>query len=474
MKKHGLLKILGILLLLVVIVSFILTGRNETKDFVGLGDIVLNGLKSLYYFFYLALFVLFIGGFYGVLNKTPNYKKLLDNIATKTKPLGKKFIYVTMLIFAIIAALTGMTLPLLVFVPFIISIILLMGYDKLVAISATVVSIMIGHIGGVFVSFVDPNTYTMGTYETFVGLDSKFANVFPKLLLLFAGITLLIYFVNNHIKNVEAKKVKYELEDDSELQINEVTSNYTSIRVWPLITLFILMFIILVLGLVPWNSLFDIEIFTKFHTWLMNLSIKDFAVFPNIVSSDLLAFGEWYTNGDSMAYMTICSVILVFTILVSIVGRVKFNDVIDGFKDGMKKMLPTATLIIIACAVLVTAYTNGFFEGIVSSYGKFNYGLSSLLVFLGCILNVDMYYISGGVFLPILDMITDESVYSSVAMLFQGIYGIFSIVGPTSLILIFALSYMNVPYTTWIKYIWRFIISLIILLSLVTLLVVLL
>ena len=210
MKKHGLLKILGILLLLVVIVSFILTGRNETKDFVGLGDIVLNSLKSLYYFFYLALFVLIIGGFYGVLNKTPNYKKLLDNIATKTKPLGKKFIYITMLVFAIIAALTGMTLPLLVFVPFIISIILLMGYDKLVAISATVVSIMVGYIGGVFATFVDPNTYAMGTYETFVGLESKFANVFPKLLLLFAGITLLIYFVNTHIKNVEAKKVKYE------------------------------------------------------------------------------------------------------------------------------------------------------------------------------------------------------------------------------------------------------------------------
>ena len=32
MKKHGLLKILGILLLLVVIVSFVLTGRSETKD----------------------------------------------------------------------------------------------------------------------------------------------------------------------------------------------------------------------------------------------------------------------------------------------------------------------------------------------------------------------------------------------------------------------------------------------------------
>ena len=66
----------------------------------------------------------------------------------------------------------------------------------------------------------------MTTFETFVGAESKFANLFPKLLLLFAGITLLIYFVNSHIKNVENKKVKYELNDDSELLINEVKGNY--------------------------------------------------------------------------------------------------------------------------------------------------------------------------------------------------------------------------------------------------------
>lgn len=474
MKKHGLLKILGILLLLVVIVSFILTGRNETKDFIGLGDVAFNGLKSIYYFFYIALFVLGIGGFYGVLNKVPAYKKLQDNIVTKVKPLGKKFIFVTILVFAVIASLTGMTLPLLVFVPFIVSIILLLGYDKLVAITTTVVSIMVGYIGGVFVTFYNPNTYGMTTYETFVGTETQFANMFPKLLLLFAGITLLIYFVNNHIKNVEAKKVKYELNDDSEVQINEVKSDYKKIRTWPIIVILTLLFVILTLGLVPWENLFGITIFKDFHTWLMELSIKDFAIIPSIITSDLVAFGEWYSMGDSMTYMIISALLLVFTLVTTLIGRVRINEAIDSYFDGMKKMLPTVALMIIALTVLICSYTNGFFEAIVTTYGKFNYGISSLLAFLGCMLNIDMYYIASGVFTPILNLITDESVYSSVAILFQGIYGIFSVVGPTSLILIFALSYMNVPYTTWLKYIWRFILALIILLALVTLLVVLL
>ena len=278
MKKHGLLKILGALLLLVVIASFALPGRSDAKDYIGLGDVMFNGFKSLYFFFYLALFLLSIGGLYGVLNKAPAYKKLLDNIVAKLKPLGKKFIFVTILIFAVIASLTGMTLPLLIFVPFVISIILLLGYDKLVAISTTIVSIMVGYIGVVFVTFFNPSTYTMTTYETFVGTDMQFSNVFPKLLLLFSGISLLIIFVNNHIKAVEKKKVKYELNDDSELQINEVTSDYKSIKTWPISITMFLLFAILTLGLVPWNTLFKITVFQEFHTWLTELKIKGFSV----------------------------------------------------------------------------------------------------------------------------------------------------------------------------------------------------
>ena len=83
MKKHSLTKILGILLLLIVITSFILNGRNDTKSFIGIMDVPYNFIQAVYYFFYLALFILFIGGFYGVLNEIPAYQKLIDIITTK-------------------------------------------------------------------------------------------------------------------------------------------------------------------------------------------------------------------------------------------------------------------------------------------------------------------------------------------------------------------------------------------------------
>ena len=74
MKKHGLLKIIGAILLLVMVASFALNGRSEVKDYIGFGDLMFNGAQSLYYFFYIAIFVLSIGGFYGVLNKATGYK----------------------------------------------------------------------------------------------------------------------------------------------------------------------------------------------------------------------------------------------------------------------------------------------------------------------------------------------------------------------------------------------------------------
>lgn len=476
MKKHGLTKILGILLVLLLIVSYILPGRQEMVNRIGIADLLLNYFSIvLQNFSYIVLFALAVGGFYGVLNKTSSYKKLLDSVVTKVKPLGKKFIYLVIILFAIIASMTGMTIPLFIFVPFIVSIILLLGYDKLVALTATIASIVIGYIGGVFVNFVNPNTYGTNTYEEFVGLDSKFANTFPKLLLLFTGIALLIYFVSKHIKAVEEKKVKYELNDDSELLISEVKGNYKDIKTWPLIVILTIMFIILVIGIIPWNSLFNISVFTDFHTWLTGLSIKKFAVIPNIISSGLPALGEWTASGNPMAVYVYVSMLLVFvTFIIALVNKVKMNDAIDNFVEGTKKMLPAAIIITIAYTVLVCAFNNGFLEVLITKYGKFNYGVSSLLAFLGCILNVDSTWIIAGAFSPIVKLITDESIYASVAVLLQGIYGIALLVGPTSLILILGLTYFDVPYTTWIKYIWRFILALVILVALVTLLVIIL
>lgn len=474
-KKHSILKILSILLLLLTLVSYILPGRDGIEQ-IGIADLLSNYFSIvLQNFSYIVLFILTVGGFYGVLNKTPAYKKLLDNIVTSIKPLNKKVIYIIIVIFAAITALTGMTIPLFIFVPFVVSIILLLGYDKLVAFSATIGSIIIGYIGGIFVHFINPNSYVISTFDQFVGLDNKFENVFPRLLLLLVGMVLLIFYVGKYIKSVEEKKVKYELSDNSELLIAEVKGSYKDIKTWPLIVILSLTFVILVLGMVPWNGLFNIGVFTKFHTWLTGLKIKDFAIFPTLISGNLPALGEWNATQNLLASYVYMAMLLLFaSLIIAIVNKIKTNEAIDSYIEGAKKMLPVVALITIAYTVLVCSYNNGFVETLISNHGKFNYVVSSLLAFLGCITNVDTIWIIAGVYGNIVNLITDESILASVSILLQGIYGIFFLVGPTSIILIIGLTYLDIPYTTWLKYIWRFVIALIILLAAFTALVIIL
>lgn len=477
MKKHSLFKSMMIVILLVLVLTYILPARAGEVSYLPFGDIITNYIQSYYYFFDTVVFMLVLGAFYGVLNKLGAYKKLLDKIVIKVKPISKHFVLITTIVFALISTLTGITTPLLVFVPFVIAIILLLGYDKLVAISATIVPIVIGFIGGIFTTFRDPNNYygySATTFEKFVGIDN-YANIIPKIVLLILGVALLILFISRHIKDVENKKVKYDLNNNSELLVAEVKGNYKDIKAWPLIVILSIMLVLMILGLVPWNNLFEIEVFSKFHTWIGELAIKDFAIFGNIISSTFPAFGAWAELGSYMMTMVI---MLLVIIIIKFVYKVKFDELITNVAEGAKKMLPTAALMMLAYTVLVCTYNNGFIETIISkvssSSNGINFAVASLISMLGSILHIDLYYTVAGVFSPILKVVTDESLLNVFALSFQSLYGLMLIVGPTSLLLIFTLSYLDVPYLTWLKYIWRFILSLFIVIFAVLLILALL
>ena len=463
MKKHSLLKILGIILLLIVIVTYCVAGRSGEITYLGLGDVAVNYIQSFYYFFDTALFVMVVGGFYGILNKTGAYKKLLDNIVSKVKKHSKIFIFGIIVLFALVSSLTGISIPLFIFVPFVVSIILLLGYDKLVAMVSTIGSILVGFIGGIFVTFRDPNSYYSvyyTTFEEFVGAD-KFSNWIFQLVLLILGVALLIFYVNRHIKNVEKKKVKYDLSDNSDVLITEVKGNYKDIKTWPLIVIFALIAILLILGLLPFASLFNLSIFNDFHTWLTGLKIGEFAVFNSIISANFTAFGEWASLGT---YTMAMIMLAIFAIIIKFIYHIKFNDLIDDFVSGVKKMVPIAALVTLAYAVLVCSYNNGFTETLINNItdavGGFNIVVDALITMVGSLLHADLYYAAAGVFTPLITAITDESVYQLLALTFQSFYGLTMLIGPTSILLIIGLRYLDIPYTTWIKFIWRFVLGL--------------
>lgn len=465
MKKHSIFKVISILLLLILLITYFVPSRTGEVSYLPFGDVLTNYIQSYYYFWDTALFVLAIGAFYGVLNKTSAYKKLVNNITKLAKPLGSKFIFAIIILFTVISACTGITTALLLFIPFVISVILLLGYDKLVAISATIIPTMIGFMGGLFTTFRDPNNYygySSITFESFVGIE-RYSNIIPQLALIVIGTVLTIVFVNRHLKNTENEKEKVEINNKEDILFTEKKVEDKNVKTWPLIVILSLIFVLMVLGLVSWNTLStNITCFDKFHAWLNEIAIKDFSIYSSIISTTFKAFGRWAELGN---YMLLIVVLVILSIIIKFVYKIKFDELLEGAIEGVKKMIPTAVLMMMAYTVLICAYNNGFIETIISSVskdGSINYAIATLISMLGSVLHIDLYYTVSGVFTPILSLVTDESLLNVFAMAFQSVYGLINIIGPTSLMLIFVLSYLDVPYTTWVKYIWRLILALII------------
>ena len=85
--------------------------------------------------------------FYGVAYKIPAYRVLLDKLVKLFAGKESIFLAIVMILIAGIVSVTGLSFGILFVFPFVISIILLMGYNKLVAASVTVGSTIVGILG---------------------------------------------------------------------------------------------------------------------------------------------------------------------------------------------------------------------------------------------------------------------------------------------------------------------------------------
>ena len=471
-KKYGLFKVLAVLLLLIVIATCFIKNRSGEIKYLALVDVFFNYVQSYYYFFDTALFIFAVGGFYGVLNRIPAYKKVIYGLSKKYKDKSKLFLIIVTVMFAIIASLTGFNLIMLLFIPFFVSVILLLGYDKLIALSATVGASLVGFLGGVFVTFKDSSSQYATTYTNFAklaGLENMWdvKITLPVCILLVIGIVLLVIHMNQHLK--EDKKDKYDLIKSDPLLVElkdkngkKIVKNDSKAKTWPFLVVMGVMFVLLILGYIPWNTLFKISVFNDFHTWLTGLSIGKYVVFTSLISETISAFGTW---SDLGSYMMVIFLMFFFSAILVIIYRVKFDDAMDGFVYGVKKVIPAAMIAMLAYCVLVCSYNNGFIETIITGASKKfgdNVIINSLVSMLGSVLNVDLYYTTVGVFGSITSSLPDKYNIPVYAVMYQSMFGFVQFVGPTSLLLVASLSYLEVPYKAWLKYIWRFVVELLI------------
>ena len=150
MKRHSLFKVMGIMLLLLVVLSYIIPGRAGEVTYLPFGDIVTYYIQTYYYFFDTLVFILVVGAFYGVLKVTGAYDKIMNSFMKFASGKEQTLLIAIMIIMALLSSFAGLDLGFLVVIPFLIGFIVKVGYNKLVALSATVGSIIIGMYGATF------------------------------------------------------------------------------------------------------------------------------------------------------------------------------------------------------------------------------------------------------------------------------------------------------------------------------------
>ena len=207
MKKHNTFKVVLGTLLVFAILSWIIpaavfqgTLQDQGRVQVGLFDVFNYSLTSLSYFGHYALYVIFVGGLYGVLNKIPAYRNLLDAMVKKVYGKEKIVLSVIMVLFAIIVSVYGIEIEMLLFVPFLVSFILMMGFDKMVAALAVAGSSLVGITG---------YTYAYGKLSVLLqllGLDIA-SDVYVKAMILLVGLVLLIFNTLLYISKNDTTKI---------------------------------------------------------------------------------------------------------------------------------------------------------------------------------------------------------------------------------------------------------------------------
>jgi len=459
MKKHSLFKVIGITILVAVLLTWFFpityygySFTEEARSQVGLFELLSVGPVLFNFFGNVVFYVLTVGGFYGVLYQIDAYRNLLDKIVEKFKGKEVVFLILVMIMFSLITSMAGITTGLLFVFPFVISVITLMGYNKLTSALATVGSVAVGLIGTT-VSAVNTSVII-----SILQIDFN-AELLIKGIILVVGLVLLIFNVLRY-----AKKHK-NLEEKEELELP--VSKNAKRRSWPIVLIVDLILAIMIVSSVSWEVAFDIQFFTNIHEKIMAVTIADFPIIAKILGTDsTLAFGNW-----SLPQFIV--LLILGSGLIGLIYRVKFNDFIKSFFDGMKKALKPAVLIVLAYVVLVITATHpvllAICKPLLTATNGFNPFTMSIVAFLNGVFNIEPYYIASatGSLQYAVSIITDTTTYPAIAIVWQTMQGFVTLIAPTSIVLIATLSYLEVSFWQWIKASWKLILEILVALLLI-------
>ena len=532
MKKQNLWKVVLLTAVVFLILTWILPAASFQSEYVeqgrvqmGLFDIFNYPTTALSAFAYIVLFFVFVGGFYGVMFKIPAYRSFLDKIVSCTKGKEKVFLSVIVVLVALLVSICGLNIGIAIFVPFIVSIIFLMGYDKIVAAYAVVGSICAGMLGStyanshlnVLLSGFSLNTdYQIGV--RFVILLVSAILVIFNMIRYISSAEMTVILENSNkknrdkVKNEGVKEEKIEVKSSKEssstkkssskksttkskTQTKKSTSSTSkgskknnnkaalvgedviiikdedsSVRYVPesdnkkhMIWAFVVFFLLLFIVMVLAFIPWSVFNIKVFDN--VTQSIQKFTIFKFPIFSKILgninSFGNW-TIVDLLLPLSLTGILLM------LIYNISFDEAVEGFVNGAKRAIAPSVITILIYSILVLVVYHPFplviYKFILGLTKSFNIFTTAIVSMLCGLFHSDASYSFQSIVPYYVSVVKNSKIYADAAIIFQSMYGFMMLFAPTSLILMVTLSYLKISYGQWLKNVWKLLLELFIIL----------
>jgi uncharacterized ion transporter superfamily protein YfcC len=407
----------------------------------GEGNINIYNSGDLYGAIDVALFILLIGGFLGVTMKTGAIDAGINAVVRRLGQRGKVLITVLMIIFAAGGTSYGMAEESLAFYPLILAALLALGFDALSAVAVILLGAGIGVIGSTI------NPFSVGIASGIADIPLADGIIY-RIIILVVGTGLGIWFVRRYASKVQkdpSTSLVLDVKEENEKQFlggqagQEAPEMTTRRKV--VLTLFLLSFVAMVIGVIPWSDLGITAIATR-----------------------------WWWFGELSALF------MIMGIIIGLVGGLGEKGTVNAFIDGARDMMGVALVVAVARGISVVM-TNGMIIDTVL------YWCEQALSGLSSVAFINTIYL---LYIPLSFLIPSSSGLATVTMpimaplaSFAGVpehlivtayataSGLVSLVTPTYAVVAGGLAIGRISFGVW----WRWVALLVLLLALLSMVV---
>ena len=454
-KKKTMLSAFSIILILIFglgILSHILPNAEFIGDDIvngsgtvgaSLSDILLSPILGFENAIDVAIFIMILGGFLGIVTKTGALETGIKVLVQKLKGNEIILIPILMLIFSIGGTTYGMLEETVGFYALLAATMVAARMDTIVA-SAVV---LLGAGSGVLGSTINP--FAVG-----VAVSALPANVEVNqgLIILIGAILWLttlaisIFFVMRYAKKVQRDKgstfLSLREQKDMERKYGTAIDTKTEKKVKltnrqkVTLVLFGLTFIVMVIGFIPWGE-FGITFFDSFTGWLTGSSL-----------------GSWYFYESALWF-------LIMAIIIGIVNKMGEKGIVDTFVDGADDMIGVVLIVAIARGASVLMGSTYLDNYIIYNASNILSNMPELLFtplnyLLHVVLSVLVPSSSGLATLstPIIAPVAAQLGYNVevAVMSMVSANGLVNLITPTCGAIMGGLALAKVEYTTWFKW----------------------